>query len=117
VDSGFQVCFRLENERGICVQSSQQVSPAWLGAMLAEGKYGRWWLGGGGQPDLGGLQAGVMKFPVGSLLASRFSDPFCGESFLIVIFPSPFASTPGDLNFCSKRNKEQETEHPRPWVN
>lgn len=69
--------------------------------MGAEGKCGRWWLGGGGQPDLGGLQAGVMKFPVGSLLASRFSDRLCGELFLILIFPSPFFFLSGDLYFCS----------------
>lgn len=91
---------------------SRFLQPGWM-PMLAEGKYGRWWLGGGGQPDLGGLQAGVMKSPVGASLASCFSGPLCRELSLTLIFPSPFDSAPGDLNFCSKEKLRTGNRAPK----
>lgn len=69
--------------------------------MLPEGKGVRWWLGGGRQPDLGGPQAGVMKFPVGSPLALT-SVTLSVELLLILIFSSAFSSAPEVLKFCSK---------------
>lgn len=72
--------------------------------MLPEGKCVRWWLGGGRQPDLGGPQAGVMKFPVGSPLALT-SVTLSVELLLMLIFSSAFSSAPEVLKFCSKEKR------------